>query len=107
MTYHIVDDSDHQAAAGADSDVLLLTKVIDGDLKAIPTRAGIVVDLESLIKGHILDLNLIVDRNSLLIHVEYVVRCTRLQCTSEEGRTSKNERRKNNNGQNQKQKNSK
>lgn len=57
----IKDDSNHQAAAGTHGNVLLVAQVVEGDLEAIAARARIVIDLESFVKCHVFDLDLVVD----------------------------------------------
>ena len=64
----IKNDSNHQTAAGAHGNVLLVTQVVEGDLKAIAARTRIVVDLESFVEGHVFDLDLVVDRKPVVSH---------------------------------------
>lgn len=66
-TYQVKDDSDHKTAARANGDVLLLEQVFEGNLKLVATRARELVDSHGLVKGHVLDFDLIVDRNTLVV----------------------------------------
>ena len=59
--YKIKDDSNHEAAAGTDSNVLLVEKIHQRNLEAISARARIGVGLLGIIPGHVLDLDVIVD----------------------------------------------
>jgi hypothetical protein len=72
LDYQIEDDFDHQTAAGANSNLLAISQVCNSYFEAIATRAGIVVDLESLIEGHVFDLDLIV-YVEVVCHVEAIV----------------------------------
>lgn len=68
-TNSIVDYFDHEAAARTSGNVVaLIPQIIDGDLEPVTTRARVVEDLESLVPGHVLDLDLVVDGNLLVRH---------------------------------------
>lgn len=53
---------DHQAAARAHANVLAVPQVRQPDLEAVAARARVVVDLELLVVGHVLDFDLVVER---------------------------------------------
>ena len=86
IQYQIKDHSDHETAAGADSDILLVAKVVQSNLEAIATGTRVVVELESLIEGHVFDLNLIVDGQILVVGHDDV--CRRVSCKREYTRGS-------------------
>lgn len=65
--YHVKYNSDHEAAAGADGNVLLVAKVVQGDLELIAAWARVEVGLLGFVEGHVLDLDLIVDRDVLVV----------------------------------------
>jgi len=57
----VKDDPNLQTATRAYSNLVSISKVINVDFESVATRAWIVVNLKSLVEGHILDLDLIVD----------------------------------------------
>lgn len=62
ITYEIIDDPDHQAAARAHGNVVgPVEKVLQCDLKAVATRARVVVEAAGRIVSHILNLDFVVD----------------------------------------------
>lgn len=68
MTYHLIYHTNHQAAARAYSDVgLLVLKIPESDLEAIPARAWVEIGLQRLIVGHVLDFDLIIDRDFFVV----------------------------------------
>lgn len=68
MTYHLIDDPYHQAAAGAHGDVGgLVLQVGQRDLEAVAAGARVVVGLEGLVVRHVLDLDLVVDGDFLVV----------------------------------------
>lgn len=66
-TYQVKDHSDHETAARADSNILLIQQVFECDLKLVAARTRELVNSHGLIKDHILDLDLVVDRNTLVV----------------------------------------
>jgi hypothetical protein len=60
-TYEIENHPDHEAAAGANSNVLLVPQIVEHDLESVAAGARVVVHLERFVEGHIFDLDLIVD----------------------------------------------
>ena len=66
-TYKVKDDTDHETAAGADGNVLLIEQVVQSNLEFVATRTRIVVDLHGLIEGHVLDFDLVIDGNILVV----------------------------------------
>jgi len=58
---HFENDLDHQTAARTDANILSIAQVVQRDFKAVAAGAGIVVYLESFVKSHVLDLNLVVE----------------------------------------------
>lgn len=67
-THHLVNDPDHQAAAGAHGDVVgLVLQVGQGNLEAVAAWARVVVGLQRLVVRHVLDLDLVVDRYLLVV----------------------------------------
>lgn len=65
--YQVKDDPDHEAAAGTDSNVLLIAQIVEGDLELVATWARVRVELLGLVKSHVLDLDLIVDGDVLVV----------------------------------------
>jgi len=59
--YLAKDDLDHQTTARTHSDFLAVAEVCQPDFEAITTRARVVVDLQSLVEGHVFDFDFIVD----------------------------------------------
>jgi hypothetical protein len=65
--YCVIDDPDHKTAAGAYSDVcFFILEVGKANLKSVATRARVMVDLQRLVKGHVLDFDLVVNCDVLL-----------------------------------------
>ena len=58
--YRVVDHSYYEAAAWTRRDVLVVRKLLAGDLESVTTRAWVVVYGLLVIPSHILDLNLVV-----------------------------------------------
>ena len=54
-------DFNHKRAARTDGNVLTIAQIINGNLEAVAARAWVMVDLESIVKGQILDLDFVVD----------------------------------------------
>ena len=71
--YCFEDHSDLQAAAGADSNLLPIAKITEGDLELVATGTWIRIECCSSIVGHILDLNLIVERHLVSLKVQLAV----------------------------------
>lgn len=57
----VENDSDHQAAARAHGNILLVAQVVDANREAVAARARVVIDLKSFVEGHVFDFDLIVD----------------------------------------------
>lgn len=60
--YLVIDDLDHEAAAGAYTDILTVSQVTEGDLESVAARAGVVVELQRFVIRHVFDFDLIVVR---------------------------------------------
>ena len=67
-THHLVYHPNHQAAAGTHSDVLPVLKIHERNLKPVATGAWVVVYLQLLIPGHVLDFDLVVDGHMSVCH---------------------------------------
>lgn len=84
-TNRLKDNLNHERAARTDSDILAVAQVIDRDLEAVAARARVVVDLQCWVKGHVLDLDLVVDRLRHGGCVWVVGRCVLLNDERERG----------------------
>ena len=62
-TYGFEDHSDLQAAAWADSNLLPIAKVSEGDLELVATGTWVSIESRSSVVGHIFDFDLIVERH--------------------------------------------
>ena len=71
--YCFEDDSDLQAAAGADSNLLPIAKITKGDLELVATGTWIRIKCRSSIVGHILNFDLIVERHLVSLEVQLAV----------------------------------
>ncbi len=63
--YCFEDHSDLQAAAWADSNLLPVAKISDGDLELVATGTWVSIERGSSVVGHIFDFDLIVERHLL------------------------------------------
>ncbi|CAG7962831.1 unnamed protein product, partial [Penicillium nalgiovense] len=54
----------------AHGDLFAVAQIVDRDLEAVATWAGICVDLNIRVEGHVLDLDLVVDVQSVVGHFE-------------------------------------
>lgn len=70
----IEDDPYHQATAGTNGYIgRLVLKVCERNLETVTTWAWVVIDLESLVKGHILNFDLVVHCDFLFVcHIEII-----------------------------------
>lgn len=59
-THRFENNLNHQAATRANSDALALAEVIDANFEAVPARTGVMIYLESSVKGHVFYLDLVV-----------------------------------------------
>lgn len=80
-TDHVEDNFNHQTAARANSYFFAVSKVINCDLEAVATWAWIVINLNVRVKGHIFDLDFIVDRDSVVSHFESRLNFRKLVCS--------------------------
>lgn len=69
VTHSLKDDPNHQTTARADGDVGGVTEISQRDFKPVAARARVVVDLHGLVKRHVLNLDLVVDRDGLVVGV--------------------------------------
>jgi hypothetical protein len=69
-TYHVENNPDHQTATRTHGDLFTVAQIVDCDLETIATWAGICVDLDIWVEGHVFDLDLIVDVQSFVGHFE-------------------------------------
>jgi hypothetical protein len=61
VSYLAKNDLDHQTTARTHSDFFAVAEVCQADLKAIATRARVMVDLQGWVESHVFDFDLIVD----------------------------------------------
>lgn len=67
-TYHLVDDSYHQAAARTHGDVgRLVQQVGEGNFETVAAGARVVVGLQCRIIGHVFDFDLVVNGNLFVV----------------------------------------
>jgi hypothetical protein len=71
--YQVENDANHQAAAGAYGNVAAVAEVIESDLEAVAAGTRVVIDLEVIVKGHILDFDLVVDRDVLIVDRDVLI----------------------------------
>lgn len=64
-TYYFEYDLDHQAAARTDRNLFPIAEVIEGNLELVAAWAGVSIEGSRLMIGHILDLDLIVERHEV------------------------------------------
>ena len=71
--YCFEDHSDLQAAAGADSNLLPIAQITEGDLELVTTGTWVGIECCGSIIGHILDFDLIVERHLVSLKVQLAV----------------------------------
>jgi len=67
-TYQVKDNTNHQTAARAHSDLLAIAQIIDANLEAVAAWARVRIDLHGRVEGHVFDLDLIVDVEAFVRH---------------------------------------
>lgn len=67
-THHLVNDANHQAAAGANGNVVgAIEQLVERDLEAVAAGARVVVEPARGVVRHVLDLDLVVDGKLLVV----------------------------------------